>query len=126
MTRRPALIPLLLVATIGTAAAASAAPSGSRTTARAPQLTATPAAVQPGGTVTLAGRGFPPNADVALLAGPPRSEASRIGSARTGLRGRFTATIRIRPRAAAGRFVALACHDGCRLKASARFRIVTP
>jgi hypothetical protein len=92
----------------------------------APQLSAEPADVAPGETLVLSGRGFPRNAHIALLAGPPGSEAVRIGGAQTGRRGAFTARIRIRPRAAAGRLVALACVDQCRVKASARFRIVVP
>jgi hypothetical protein len=99
-------------------------PAAAVAAARTPQLTADPTAVQPGETLTLEGRGFPPNAHVALLAGPPSAEAQRIGGAQTGRRGRFTATIRIRTHSSAGAFVALACFDGCRVKASARFRIV--
>jgi len=93
---------------------------------RAPELTADAATVQPGATLTLTGRGFPRNAHIALLAGHPAADAQRIGGAQTGQRGTFTAKIRIRARSAAGAFVARACFDTCRVKASARFRIVTP
>jgi hypothetical protein len=82
--------------------------------------------VKPGETLRLTGRGFPRNAHLALMAGPPNGEATRIGGAQTGRRGSFTAKILIRARSSAGAFVALACFDGCGVKASARFRIVTP
>jgi hypothetical protein len=91
-----------------------------------PQLTVEPATVQPGESVTLRGRGFPRNAHIALLAGRPDADGERIGGAQTGRRGRFVATIRIRSRSSAGVLVALACFDACRVKASARFRIVAP
>ncbi|HEX7291495.1 MAG TPA: hypothetical protein VF250_10255 [Conexibacter sp.] len=93
---------------------------------RTPQLTADATAVQPGETLTLVGHGFPRNAHLALLAGPPKADAERIGGAQTGRRGSFTATIRIRARSSPGALVARACFDGCRVKASARFRIVAP
>ncbi|HKG04616.1 MAG TPA: hypothetical protein VKB03_15695 [Conexibacter sp.] len=121
--RRTALVVLLLSTSVAAVAGArAAAPSAPRT----PQLIADPAAVQAGGTVTLQGTGFPRNVHLTLLAGPPNAEATRIGGASTGRRGRFTATIHTRPHSSAGAFVALACHDACRIKASARFRIVAP
>ena len=107
----------------GLAVAARPGPSGR---ANGPQLTVEPEAAAPGGTVVLRGRGFPRNAAIDLLAGPPHSEAQRIGGARTGRRGGFRATIQIRSQADAGRLVALACYDACRVKAGARFRIVRP
>ncbi|HEV7771852.1 MAG TPA: hypothetical protein VGO48_01045 [Conexibacter sp.] len=121
--RRTALVVLLLSMLL--AAVAGARPVAS-SAARTPQLTADPTAVQAGGTLTLQGTGFPRNIRVTLLAGPPNAEATRIGGASTGRRGRFTATIRIRPHSSSGAFVALACHDACRVKASAHFRIVAP
>jgi hypothetical protein len=105
-------------------AVAAPAPPEAGAAARTPQLTAQPSAVAPGGALTLEGRGFPRNAHIALFARPPHGEAIRIGGARTGRAGRFSATIRIRKQADANTFVALACHDGCRVKASARFRVI--
>ena len=122
--RRIALVVLLLSTSFGAVAGAGAAAPSSAP--RTPQLTAEPTAVQAGGTLTLQGTGFPRNAHVTLLAGPRDAEATRIGGATTGRRGRFTATIRIRPHSSAGALVALACHDACRVKASTRFRIVAP
>jgi hypothetical protein len=120
--RRTAIIPLLaLLSTAGIGAAQAAQPSTPR-----PQLTADPLAVQAGTTVRLQGRGFPRNVHIALLAGPPHGEATRIGGASTGRRGRFTATIHIRPQSSPAAFVALACFDACRVKATAQFRIVAP
>jgi hypothetical protein len=114
---------LLPAAAVAAAHPTSSPPHG---TVRAAQLTAAPATVQPGDPVTLQGSGFPRNVHVALLAGPPHAQATRVGGAQTGRRGSFVATIHIRARADAGAFVALACHDACRVKASARFRIVAP
>ena len=114
-TPRLAFLALLLALPATAVAATSPA---------APQLTADPSAVQAGTTLTLTGTGFPRNAHVTLLAGPPDAEATRIGGATTGRRGRFTATIRIRPHSSTGAFVASACHDSCQVKATARFRIV--
>ena len=125
MTASTRAIALVGLALLPVASAATAQPA-SRSAARTPQLSADPRAVQPGATLTLEGSGFPRNAHIALLAGPPHAEASRIGGARTGSRGRFVATIHIREHADAGRLVALACVDACRVKASARFRIVVP
>ena len=119
-----AALALLPVATVAVAQPASAPPS--HAAARTPQLTADATTVQPGEAITLTGRGFPRNARLALLAGPPHEDAERIGSAQTGRRGRFVATIRIRERSSAGAFVASACFDACRVKASVRFRIVVP
>jgi hypothetical protein len=119
--RRTALISLLLIPAAGLATAAAAqAPAGG------PQLSAAPSAVEAGTALTLQGRGFPRNVHVALMAKPPRGEAFRIGGALTGLRGRFTATIHIRPRSTPGALTALACFDTCRVKATAQFRIVAP
>lgn len=123
---RTALVACLLTLPVAAVAGARPAAPSSSPAARTPQLTADPTAVQAGETLTLQGTGFPSNAHVTLLAGPPNAEATRIGGASTGRRGRFTATIRIRPRSDASAMVALACHDACRVKASARFRIVGP
>jgi hypothetical protein len=121
---RTALVALLLSLAIVAVATAQPAASSPPPTARTPQLTADPAAVHAGATLTLTGVGFPRNVHVTLLAGPRNTEAARIGAASTERRGRFTATIRIRPHSSAGAFVALACHDDCRVKASTHFRIV--
>jgi hypothetical protein len=119
-----AAVALLPATTVALAQPASA-PS-SHAAERTPQLTADTTTVKPGETLTLTGRDFPRNAHLALLAGPPKADAQRIGGAQTGSRGSFVAKIRIRARSSAGAFVARACFDGCRVKASARFRIVTP
>ncbi|HET6448616.1 MAG TPA: hypothetical protein VFG31_05855 [Conexibacter sp.] len=113
-----------ILAALVLAPATAVAASSGQLAARTPQLTADPVAVQPGGTLTLEGSGFPGNVHVALMAKPPHGATTRIGGAETGRHGHFLATIHIRPQSSAGAFVALACHDDCRLKASARFRIV--
>lgn len=120
--RLPIAVVLLVsaAAAVGTAGARVAPPTAG------PRLAAEPAQVRPGEMLVLRGHGFPRRADVTLLAGPPGSEAERIGGARTGRGGGFTATIRIRAQSSAGRYVVLACHDACVVKASAHFRIVAP
>lgn len=92
----------------------------------APSLTADPAVVTPGSALVLHGSGFPRQAHLTLLAARPHRAPVRIGSATTGTRGGFVATIRIRARSAAGTFVASACSERCRAKASVRFRITAP
>lgn len=117
MLRGLIVVPILLLAV----ASAEGAPPAA---VPVPQLTAEPQTATPGSSLVLHGRGFPRNARIALLAGPPGAEAERVGGAQTGRRGIFSATIRIRANADAGRFVALACYDACRVKASTAFRIV--
>ena len=118
---RIALVALLLAPATAVAAARPAAPA-----VRTPQLTAAATAVRAGDTLTLTGTGFPRDAHVALLAGAPHKQATRIGGASTGRRGRFVATIHTRPHSDAGTFVVRACLDACRVEATVRFRIVAP
>lgn len=89
-----------------------------------PTLTVRPRAARRGGSVMLYGSGFRPLVRVTLLAGPPASEAVRIGSARTDADGEFVAPIAIERRVRPGRYVALACRHDCRVKASAAFRVL--
>lgn len=117
-----ALLPAVTVA-VAVAQPAATPPRAAGTT---PSLTTDTTTVRPGETLTLTGRGFPRNERLALLAGPPKEDGQRIGGAQTGRRGSFTAKIRIRARSDAGAFVARACFDACRVKASVRFRIVAP
>jgi hypothetical protein len=91
-----------------------------------PRLHATPARVAQGGTIVLHGRGFPANAHIVLRATPPGRRAHRIGEAQTGLRGGFVAPIAIDDDAAPGAYVAAACHDRCRVKATVGFRVLRP
>jgi hypothetical protein len=119
------LVALALLPAAAVAVAQPAVPA-THAAARTPTLTVDPTAVEAGASVTLTGTGFPRNARVSLMAGPPHAEAARIGGASTGRRGRFVATIRIRPHSSAGTLVAVACHDACRVKATTRFRIVAP
>jgi hypothetical protein len=76
--------------------------------------------------MVLHGRGFPHGAHIVLRAGRPHAVAARIGEARAGLRGTFDASVRIDADASPGVYVALACHDRCRQKASVRFRVLRP
>ncbi|MDR9368643.1 hypothetical protein Q5424_06110 [Conexibacter sp. JD483] len=90
----------------------------------APALTVRPHAARRGGRVVLFGSGFRAGVRVMLLAGPPTSEAVRIGSATTDAQGEFVAPIAIERRVRPGRYVALACRHDCRVKASAMFRVL--
>jgi hypothetical protein len=123
---RSTLVPLLL-STTAVAAVQPALARAPDAAARVATLTADRAVVPPGGALTLRGRGFPRNAHVALLARRQHgTAATRVGGANTGRNGSFSATIHVRPRSSAGRFVLLACHDRCSVQASAAFRIVAP
>lgn len=120
------VIAALALASVGSFAGARAFGAAGGAATQTPQLVASATAVQPGGSLTLHGSGFPANARLALLAGPAHAQATQIGTAVTGRRGSFVATIHIRPRSAPAALVALACHDACRVRAAARFRIVRP
>ncbi len=89
-------------------------------------LAAEDARVPAGKVLVVRGRGFPHDAHVALRAGRAGGETARIGGAHTGRRGSFVAEIRIDPDAPAGRYVAVACHDHCRVKAAVPFRVQRP
>lgn len=92
--------------------------------AAGPTLTVRPRAARRGGRVVFYGEGFRPLVRVVLLAGPPASEAVKIGNAKTDEDGEFVAPIAIERRVRAGRYVALACRESCRVKASAIFRVL--
>ena len=82
-----------------------------------------PATVHAGHVITVTGRGWPRNAGVELLIGPPYREASHITWARTTSSGTFTKRVRIWSRMKAGRWVLLGCRRACRIKAAASFRV---
>lgn len=120
-----------LAATAGVVTVAPAAEpgpaGGAGETARSaagPTLTVRPRAARRGGRVVFYGEGFRPLVRVVLLAGPPASEAVKIGNAKTDEDGEFVAPIAIERRVRAGRYVALACRESCRVKASAIFRVL--
>lgn len=119
MRRCALLVVVLLIASGGALAFAAPQSAG-------PKLAVESAHVQAGGTVVVHGNGFPRRADVVLLAAAPHVRAKQIGTARTGVHGGFVAPIRIDIHATPGVYVATACHDGCRLKASVRFRVLSP
>jgi len=114
------LLAAVLVAGAGLLATATALGAASP----GPRLTIDRTAVQPGAAVHLTGSGFPHTAHLVLLAGAREHGAKPIGSAVTGARGGFVATVRVRRRASPGSFVVVACSDACHLRASTRFRIV--
>ena len=120
------MLAVALTTALGALAGAQAFGASTASPAASPRLTANPVVVRPGSALTLRGSGFPRQARLTLLAGPRHRQAAHIGSAVTGSRGAFVATIRIRARSAAGTFIASACDDRCRVKASVRFRIAAP
>jgi len=86
------------------------------------RLRVVPSPVLRGRPITLVGSSFRHNSSVWIGVGPPQSEATRIGSARTDARGGFRKTFTVHR--SPGRWVALACQRGCRIKAGASFRII--
>lgn len=88
-----------------------------------PTLRVRPATISPGDTVTFSGSGWPANRVVELLIGPPRSEADRFTSARTGPGGRFRTSFTFPTAIQPGRYVVLACRRSCRVKVSAPLRV---
>ena len=113
----------MIVAAAAGVGVSPAAERGAQAAAK-PALTVRPRAARRGGSVMLYGSGFRPLVRVTLLAGPPASEAVKIGSARTDEDGEFVAPIAIERRVRPGRYVALACRHDCRVKASAAFRVL--
>jgi hypothetical protein len=111
IARRTSRLTLLL-------AAALLAPGASASAAV--RLHVRPATAAPGSSITISGTGL---ATATILVGPPRSEADPVGTARTNAHGSFSFRLRIPANAQMGRFVALGCQRGCRVKASASFRI---
>jgi len=87
-------------------------------------LRVTPKTIPRGGFLTFTGAGWPARGQVTLRVGPPASEADPVGSVRADVRGRFLRRLRIPRTATPGLYVALACRAGCRVKATATFRIV--
>ena len=88
------------------------------------RLTLAPRVVAAGGRLTFIGRGFRPNQKVWLGVGPPQSEAVRWGTTRATRAGAFRRTFTVNRHVKPGRWVAIACQQGCRIKAGASFRTV--
>lgn len=122
MSRRLA-IAAVAAALIGIAAGSGAASDPAARSTAAPSVRVSPAVVQRGQRITVTGRNWPRNVIVDLLIGPPRSEADRVGRARTTSAGTFRRHLRIASRTAPGRWVLLACRRECRIKAVRSFRV---
>lgn len=90
---------------------------------RCPGVAVHPSRVPAGGAVTVTGRNWPAATEVEILLGPPRSEASAVGSATTTAAGRFTFVLRVPATLPPGRWVVLGCRNECRVKASASFTV---
>lgn len=116
--RRSALLALLVLVTVPLTSASAAS-----NTHVHPKLRLQPTVVPAGGHLTFIGTGFRPDAKVWLGVGPPQSEARHWGSARTNQEGSFRKTLTVKPRIEPGRWVAIACQNGCRIKAGASFRV---
>jgi hypothetical protein len=124
----PTRLALLCVAAAGLLAAAAAAPAADRAprvaaAAAAPSVRISPLVVQRGHTITVTGRNWARNAIVDLLIGPPQSEATPVGRARTTSAGTFRRHLRISRTTAPGRWVLLGCRRDCRVKAVKSFRV---
>lgn len=89
-----------------------------------PRLTLKPKVVAPGGRLTFMGNGFRPNEKIWLGVGPPQSEALHWGTTRANSVGAFRKTFTVNRKVHAGRWIAIACQRGCRIKAGASFRTV--
>ena len=89
-----------------------------------PRLTLKPKVVAPGGRLTFIGHGFRPHEKVWLGVGPPQSEALHWGSTRANTVGAFRKTLTVNRKVHTGRWIAIACQRGCRIKAGASFRTV--
>ena len=89
-------------------------------------LTTEDAHITAGETLVVRGSGFPRNAHIALRAGRDGRKTARIGGAETGRRGSFVAEIRIEDDAVRGDYVAIACQDRCRIKATLLFHVRRP
>ncbi|MGZ6565352.1 MAG: hypothetical protein ACXVH3_37320 [Solirubrobacteraceae bacterium] len=87
-----------------------------------PRLMLRPTVVVAGGRLTFVGNGFRANGRVWLGVGPPQSEARFWGWARANHVGAFRKTLTVNPQLKPGRWVAIACERGCRIKAGASFR----
>lgn len=124
-TSHPRITSALLLGAVATGGAALAVDVAAKP-APSPSLQATHAQILPGGTLVLHGTGFPQSAHVTLRAARPDGDANRIGSADTGRRGGFVARVKINANVPPGRYVATACHDRCRVKATTTFRVLRP
>ena len=118
-----AIVTLVLAAAVAGPALASSSSAPAPARAAAVHVRVDPASVPAGSVITAIGRGWPRDAGVELLIGPPASEAYHVNWARTTHAGTFRKRIRISSRTAAGRWVLLACRRSCRVKASASFRV---
>lgn len=117
---------LLLLVSVAQAARTPASvqhPAGVPSAAT-PRLTLTPHVVVAGGRLTFIGRGFRPGEKVWLGVGPPQSEAVQWGTSRASHTGAFRKTFTVNRHVKPGRWVAIACQRGCRIKAGASFRTV--
>ena len=118
---RTIIVLVLAAALVGPVAASSSSSAPARTAAVHVRIE--PTIVRAGSVITAIGRGWPRDAGVELLIGPPYSEAYHVNWARTTHAGTFRKRIRISSRTKAGRWVLLACRRSCRVKASASFRV---
>lgn len=105
-----------------TGAVAIAAPV-ERSAAGEATLSTQDARIAAGETLVVRGHGFPRDAHIVLRAGRDGRKTERIGDAETGRRGSFVAKIHIEADAVRGAYVAMACHDRCRIKATLLFHV---
>lgn len=116
------IVVALVAAGLCCGTSAVAAPRAPRTPSR-PSLTARPRTAAPGGTVVLYGAGFPARRRVTLLANAPGGEPVPIGRATADGDGEFVAPIAIQRDVLPGRYLASACRQRCKVKATTSFRV---
>ena len=93
--------------------------------ATGPTLRVTPSVVHRGDTVTISGKHWGSRKVVTLRIGVPRSDAtSVIDTFRTEADGSFTGTVPVKPKAALGNYVILACRKQCAIKRTKPLQIV--
>lgn len=88
-----------------------------------PSVSVAPSRVAPGGTLTVTGRNWPAGRTVTILLGPPRSEASPVGSTTADAAGRISFSFAVNATLAPGPYVVLGCRRSCRDKAAASFTL---
>lgn len=102
---------------------AAMVPAAALAASGAPSVEAERTRPHSGERIRVVGAGFEPHERVAVLIGPPRSEAQRLGGTRAASDGSFEKRVRI-PRGMTGPAVLLGCQRSCRIKDTQRIRIL--
>jgi hypothetical protein len=119
-TRRTLLSSIAACSLLLLVAAAVPAGASARTTS-----TAIPIGSSPGTLMTFVGRGFGANQQATLALGIPRSEATIVARATANRNGIVRFRYRLPARIRAGKFIAVICQRGCRVRSSTPFWVNT-